>query len=597
MSQAGAAAQITPFTVFRNRSFSLLWSAQLVSTVGSALTDLAAGIVVYRITGSALSVGLMLMASAIPTLILGLVAGAIVDRSDRKRIMVASDLARMVLVALIPTLIAINIVWLYLLVALTSGVRQFFDPANESVLPEIASDEELAAANSMIGISAFGSTAIGFAGAGLLASLSSIDVAFYVDAATFLASALLISMMRVPALPPVTDTGVSAVLANLRDGIRQVRGVAVLRSLFIIGLFVSVSFGVWNVLLLPFAMRALHASTFAYGLQEGLTSIGFVLGSLMMAWLAPRLREGQWIVAALIGMGVLGVLYGLATSIPYAIVLVMLSGALNAPFGVARRVLIQRNTSREIRGRVASTFFVSRDMVFLLGMAGAGIADVVPIRIVVVAVSLITLVTGMVAAALPGIGQPAAEWLRAIQLLRGAAAAPGLLHTRAAEVGDFDLLASKLPVLDHVTPDMRRSLAARTLVADAPAGTTILRRGDHSDAGYFVMEGQAVAGWDEEGGYRPLEVLNPGDFFGEIAALTGSARTANVVAQEDTTLLQVPAAVLRSLTEDPALYRLVFSKITERMVRMEMLDLPRYGGIDARSLRELRTSDAGSSPL
>ena len=596
MSQAGPATRITPFTVFRNRSFTLLWNAQLVSTVGSALTDLAAGIVVYRITGSAFSVGLMLMASAVPTLLLGLVAGAIVDRSDRKRIMVASDLARMVLVALIPTLIAFNIVWLYLLVALTSGVRQFFDPANESVLPEIASDEELAAANSMIGISAFGSTAIGFAGAGLLASLASIDVAFYVDAATFLASALLISMMRVPALPPVTDTGVSAVFANLREGIRQVRSVAVLRSLFIIGLFVSVAFGVWNVLLLPFAMRALHASTFVYGLQEGLTSIGFVLGSLMMAWLAPRLREGQWIVAALIGMGVLGVLYGLATSIPYAIVLVMLSGALNAPFGVARRVLIQRNTSREIRGRVASTFFVSRDMVFLIGMAGAGIADVVPIRMVVVAVSLITLVTGMVAAALPGIGQPAAEWLRAIQLLRGAAAAPGLLHTRAAEIADFDLLASKLPVLAHVTPEMRRSLSARTLVAEAPAGTTVLRRGDHSDAGYFVMEGQAVAGWDEEGGYRPLEVLNPGDFFGEIAALTGSARTANVVAQEDTTLLQVPAAVLRSMTEDPDLYRLFFSKITERMVRMEMLDLPRYGAIDARSLRELRTADASSSP-
>src|SRR5512135_2603497 len=93
-----APASLSPFAVFRNRTFSLLWSGELVSTMGSALTSLAASIYVYRLTNSALSVGLMLMASAAPSLLVGLFAGVIVDRYDRRRIMIAADVIQAVLV-------------------------------------------------------------------------------------------------------------------------------------------------------------------------------------------------------------------------------------------------------------------------------------------------------------------------------------------------------------------------------------------------------------------------------------------------------------------------------------------------------------------
>src|SRR5512136_103846 len=102
MTTLSAVSSPSPFAVFRNRNFTLLWTGQLVSTIGSALTSLAASILVYRITGSALSVGLMLMATALPTLLLGLVAGVVVDRYDRRRIMIAADLLRAILVFLIP---------------------------------------------------------------------------------------------------------------------------------------------------------------------------------------------------------------------------------------------------------------------------------------------------------------------------------------------------------------------------------------------------------------------------------------------------------------------------------------------------------------
>src|SRR5512146_518067 len=93
-----APAKASPFAVFRNRNFSLMWSGQLVSTMGSALTSLAASIYIFRLTNSALSVGLMLMATAAPSLLVGLFAGVLVDRYDRKKIMIAADLIQGVLV-------------------------------------------------------------------------------------------------------------------------------------------------------------------------------------------------------------------------------------------------------------------------------------------------------------------------------------------------------------------------------------------------------------------------------------------------------------------------------------------------------------------
>ena len=105
-----------------------MWLGQLVDTIGSSLTSLAASIMIYRETGSAASVGLMLIATAAPGLVFGLFAGVICDLCDRKRIMIASNLIRAILVFLIPVLVPFNTAWLYILVALTSTVGQFFDP-------------------------------------------------------------------------------------------------------------------------------------------------------------------------------------------------------------------------------------------------------------------------------------------------------------------------------------------------------------------------------------------------------------------------------------------------------------------------------------
>jgi len=584
-------SQPSTFSVFRNRSFALMWTGQLISTAGSALTALAAGILVYRLTGSALSVGLMMMATAVPTLFVGLIAGVFVDRYDRKRIMIAADLIRAALVLLIPFLIPFNIAWLYIMVALSSAVGQFFDPAHSSVISEVASDEELAAANSMMTVSSIGAQAIGFASSGLIASQLDIKWAFYIDAVTFLVSAACIWLIRVPTVKAEGETNAAVVVRNLRAGFKIIGDTPGLRSLFTVYLPVFITFGLNNALLLPFARRALNADEFGYSLIEGLTTVGFVIGSFAMARLGDRLREGQWISISFLGMAIAGIVYSQLTSVAPAILIGMIAATMNAPSVVGRQLLIQRNTPRDARGRVFSAFFVMRDTMFMLGMAGAGLADVIDVRTLFLAAALAFLVVGSLALFLPGLGQPAAEWRRAISLLRGARAAPRLGVGRAATLADFDRLATHLSPLASLSAEDRRSLAAKTLVADAPGGTVVVYKGEASDAAYFILNGQAVAGYVEDEDYQLLEVLNPGDFFGEIAALTGLPRTANVITEGPTTLLQVPAAALREMTRHAPLNRLFLSKMTERMVRMKMLDAPRVAGLDQQTLRELRTPE------
>jgi len=589
----------SPFSVFRKRDFRLLWSAQLVSTIGTALTDLAAGILVFRLTGSALSVGLMFMATSIPTLFIGLIAGVFVDRYDRRKIMVIADLLRAAIVFSIPFLIQFNILFLYLAVAAVSSISQFFNPANDAVLPEVATDEELTAANSWIMISSFGSTSIGFALSGLLATAFDIHWAFYLDALTFLVSALCLVFVRVGKIQAEGDTSVRIVIANLKEGVSTIVGTPLLRSLFLTGVPVYLAVGLWNVLLLPFAIKALHATEFEYGLQEGLTSVGFVLGSLLMARFAERFREGSWIVVATIAMGIAGVLYGVASSILIAIVLVTVSGFFNAPSSISRRVLMQRNTPRELRGRVFSAFAVARDVVFLIGIALAGLADIIDVRILVVASSFVLILAGLWTAIVPGLGQPAAEWRRAMSALRGAAAAPAApLALRPATLADFDRLAGHLPALARLTNEQRRALVGASRVQQIPAGTTIVGEGEVGDAAYFILDGQAVAGTPaEDGGYRSLSSMSAGDFFGEIAALTGSRRTATVVAEQPTTVVEVPAATLRGLMSVPELGSLFLSKLTERLNRSTTADLPRFSGIDQASLRDLRTPRPSAEAL
>ena len=586
------------FAIFRKRDFSLMWLAQLVSTIGESLTDLAAAILIFRVTDSAFAVGAVLMVTAIPTLFVGLFAGVFVDRFDKKRILLLANLLRGFIVLGIPaayiTFMPANqdffVFSLYALIFISATVRQFFDPAWEAVLPEIATEEELTQANSFLAVSSFGSTAVGFAAAGFLASSGDPLLAFYIDAATyFVAFALLLPIVVPKKTGEAEETSVSVVVENLKSGAGYMWRTPILRSIFLTGAPVYLSFGLWNVLLLPMAIRVLDGSEFEYGLQEGLTSVGFVIGSFFMAKFGDRLAEGTWVVAATVLMGIFGALYGVSPTMAVAIVMVTITGFLNAPQSIARRLLLQRHIPRDMRGRVFSAMFVSRDVLFLVGMAGAGLADVFPVRELVVVSSAVLIFAGIATQFAPGLGQPAAEWRQSLQLLRRAPEAPSLGAGRPANMLDLDRLIDVLPELGALAMERRSAFLEGATIAKAPPGCAIVRAGEESNAAYFVLGGKAVAGIpDASGEIRSLSTMGAGDFFGEIAALTGSPRTANVVAEDFVEVMEVPAATLRELRGVPEMERVIQSKLADRLTRTQNADLVRLAGLDQRDLADLR---------
>jgi MFS family permease len=404
------------FAVLRRRNFTLLWLAQLISELGSGFTLAAASVLIYRLTGSALNVGLLMIATAVPSLFVGPIAGVFVDRWDRRRTMIVADLLRLGLLAALPFAISFSIAWLYVIVILTKVISKFFWPAQASLLPETAPDDELIAANALIAISTFGARAFGFAASGLIVAYLSIEWAFYLDALTFAVSAGCICLIRSAPFAAVGRTSVAEVARELRAGVRFLTSNSTLRSLFLIYIPVFTMTGFSATVLLPFTLRALHGTEFDYGVLAGMESLGLVAGSLLMARLADRLREGQWIALSFIGMGLAAIVFTQMLAIPVAIAILMLGGVLSAPSVVARQLLIQNNTPRDMRGRVNSAFIVTRDTVFMFGMAATGLADLYSPRLLYLSTALVILACGWLTLVLPGLRHPLAEWRQVFRI-------------------------------------------------------------------------------------------------------------------------------------------------------------------------------------
>ncbi|HET8707180.1 MAG TPA: cyclic nucleotide-binding domain-containing protein, partial [Pseudomonadales bacterium] len=382
-----------------------------------------------------------------------------------------------------------------------------------------------------------------------------------------------------------------SIFQNLKSGLDVIRTTDVLRSLFIAYFFIGIIFGFSNAIRLPFAVNALNATEFDFAMIESVTLVGFVIASLLMAQLGDRLREGQWLAISIIGMSMTGVAFSLSTSVNFALIFITIEGFVNAPSVIARALIIQRHTPRDARGRVFSAFFVTRDVMFMIGMSMAGLADLFDARWLYLISSLFILGIGIAILFMPGLGQPAAEWRRAITLLRATSEYVGIGIGRVLTSKDFERLLGLVPQMGELSPEMQKRLISKMTFHEVGEGTTIIRRNETSDSAFFILSGQAFAGWDDQGSTKLLETLRAGDFFGEIAALTGAIRTANVITAEPCTLVRVPAPTLREMASDPQLNRIFVTRMTERMIRMNMIDVARLGHFDQKVLHELRTAE------
>jgi MFS family permease len=355
--------------VARVPSFRLLFLATLFSGFGTWLAFIALAIDVKDRTDSGPWVSALLIADILPAVLIGLLAGPLVDRHSRKGMMIGSDLLRAAIFCALP--FASSAGMIVALAALAGVGTGLFRPAVYAGLPNLVDDRELPAANGLIqGIENL-TWAIAPLLGGALVAASGPEPAYWANAATFLVSALL--LVRIPGRR--LQAGVAASRGHWRDlleGLSFVfRSRALLTVLLAWNVFMLASAGI-NVAEVFLAKDVFDAGDFGYGLLVGATGLGLVLGSLAAASLLERhpvvrIYPGSiFLVALAIAAG------AVAPNVWIAAGCVVVVGAANGAAVVCNALLVQRGSPDALRGRVFTLLMSSSFGVFALGMVAAG---------------------------------------------------------------------------------------------------------------------------------------------------------------------------------------------------------------------------------
>ena len=402
--------------LLRIPDFRRLFVAQAVSDVGDGMTYLALYLAVLNLTGSTALIALMSILVAVPPVTVGLLAGAWADRADRRRIMLASDTARAVLVAaMVPFATRDGIPVLFALAFLQSVVGTFFSPARGALVPKVVPEAALLTANSLGQSARMIATVTGSTITGVVAAATgTVWPVFLVDAASFIFSvAIVLRVTRAAGAPDaaaaarIRASGMgSAVLAGLRVVRRSPQLVAAIGGVGVMMLGASAS----NVLYVPFLVKELGGSPALLGPIDAAQVLAMVIAGGLVASLGARVHVSALVVVGLAGIGVCIGLMGLAPA-PWALlVLVFALGWFVTPLNAATSTIVVQATTDATRGRVLSAMNAVVQTTSIVGMAAAGVlASVVGIRAVLGASGIVAVAAAGVAWVLFRSAQAAAD--------------------------------------------------------------------------------------------------------------------------------------------------------------------------------------------
>jgi MFS family permease len=381
-----------------HRNFRYLVAAGLVSLTGDWILRIGLVYRVYTLTGSTVASALTLISSYLPQVLLGPVAGVFADRWNRKRTMIATDL--LLAAGLLPLVLvhARSQVWIVFAVLLWEGlVQQFFDPAEQALLPSLVPDDQLVSANAVNGQSQNLSRLAGSALGGVIAAVGGIPAIALADGASFVASAACIALLRGVGQAGREPAGggpaepirrqLAAMGRELRAGLRLSARQPVLRTLMIFILVTSVGEGIMGTLFAPFVRHVLHGSGEAYGIVAAAQAVGGIVGGLLVAAFGARFRAYSLFAVGSIGLGVVDLaifLYPLG----YVAVWPAIAGMVIVGFPAALCVaglmtLFQRNTGDSYRGRVWGALSALQGLAVVAGTTASGFlaesAGIVPV--------------------------------------------------------------------------------------------------------------------------------------------------------------------------------------------------------------------------
>ena len=396
-------------SLLRNARFLRLWIGQGTSFVGDAVSMVALVVLVVEITGSASAVGGALFARLLPTIASPL-AGVLADRVDRRIVLVASDLARAVLV--LGLVFARDLATIYVLVFLMGLARTAFNPTVRAAFPSVVGEGDLTRANALIGGTFSASIMLGPALGGLLVASIGVDAAFLVDAVTYLISAILLSRVPLPRREGVEGEGF---VRELRSGFGYLIGARVPLAI-VVGAFLTILTINATVPAEVFLARdTFAAGDVGYGLLVSLWGGGMVLGSAMMVVLGDRINLVLlYFLSIFVGAFAL-VGTGLAPAFVLALGALTVEGAATGIDNVATDTILQKRVPEAFLGRVFSIRFLGYSAGEALAyLVGGLLVDAVGPRSTYVLAGIATAVVGLIVL-LVMIAVPTRDWGRADQ--------------------------------------------------------------------------------------------------------------------------------------------------------------------------------------
>ena len=347
-----------------NRHFFLLWQGQFVSQLGSQAFAIAMMFWIKHQTGSASLMGLLMMISMLPAVVLGPIAGTFADHFSRRKIIMFSDIISGIPVIILALFIFLSperstiiIMWLFFVSLILGIIRSFFNPAITASIPDIVPEDRVSAANSLNQSTQQISLFIGQALGGYLFILLGAPLLFLIDGLTYLFSAFSESFIRIPQnIPEKSDTWqkrFKQFKEDTIDGFRYVWQNVGIRALFFIAAFTNF-FTMPIIVLLPFYVEDfLHATADWYGYILAAFGFGSLLGYLIagLIKISGRNRSKVIIFSIILLSSCLPVL-SILSNVLYALILMFILGILNGFININIITILQITTSSEKRGRL-----------------------------------------------------------------------------------------------------------------------------------------------------------------------------------------------------------------------------------------------------
>jgi len=388
-----------------NRSFLLLWIGQFVSQIGDRLAMVAFPWLIYQSTQSTFSTGVVLALYALPYVVFGVLAGVIIDRLNKRLVLVGVDLLRAGLVLSVPLVAEVSTGGVYLVSFLTASLGVFYDPCKLAILPDLVPPTQLVRANSFLASAETLTEVVGYALAGFIVFAVSTSTAFVIDAATFVFSATAVALMRYRYVrPPAAAFRRPGVVCEAREGIAYLahhRGLAA-NTLLVIA--AAIGLGASYPLTFFYATDVIGGGARTFGLLESAIGAGYLVGSLAMAGAGQRVDKGIAMTAGITVLGAGLASVGAISTLFLAFVPFFVLGAANAAALISIDTYFQQTVPAQLRGRVWGVRFTLTQGVYALSvLAGGAAAGFIDVQVLFVVCGVVVAVPGIAGVFMAGV--------------------------------------------------------------------------------------------------------------------------------------------------------------------------------------------------